>query len=165
LYRVANYTIKSASEDISDKKYTFNTAIARMTELVNTMYKFILDRKSYTEVESKVLSFAFTNLLKLLAPFAPHISEELWEKNGGKYSIHKQKWPDYDPQALVTDEIQLVIQLGGKKVDVLTTRKGQSEKELEKIALSLEKVKKRMEGKELVKVVVVPDKIVNIVVK
>lgn len=165
LYRVANYTIKSVSEDISDKKYIFNTAIARMTELVNSMYKFILDKKSYSEIESDVLSFSFTNLLRLLAPFAPHISEELWEKIGGACSIHREKWPDYDRNALITDEIELVIQMGGKKIDVLTTKKGQSQKELEKIALNQEKVKARLEGKELVKVVVVLDKIVNIVVK
>ena len=165
LYRVANYTIKSVSEDISDKKYIFNTGIARMTELVNSMYKFILDKKSYTDIESQVLNFSFTNLLKLLAPFAPHICEELWEKLQGTYSIHKQKWPEYDKDALVTDEIELVIQIGGKKVDVLTTKKGQSQKELEKIALSQEKVKAKLVGKELIKVVVVPDKIVNIVVR
>ena len=66
---------------------------------------------------------------------------------------------------MVTDEIELVIQMGGKKIDVLTTKKGQSQKELEKIAMGLEKVKARLDGKELIKVVVVPDKIVNIVVK
>ncbi len=165
IYRIANYTIKSVSEDISSEKYIFNTAIARMTELVNAMYKFILDKKSYSDLESTILSFSFTNLLKLLAPLAPHITEELWGKLGGPYSIHQQKWPEYDKQALVTDEIELVIQMGGKKIDVLTTKKGQSQKELEKIALSLEKVKARIDGKELVKVVVVPDKIVNIVVK
>ena len=165
LYRTANYTIKSVSEDISSEKYIFNTAIARMTELVNAMYKFILDKKSYSDLESKVLSFSFTNLLKILAPLAPHISEELWKSLDGDYSIHKQNWPDYDKQALVTDEIDLVIQMGGKKIDVLTTKKGQSQKELEKIALNLEKVKVRLDGKELVKVVVIPDKIVNIVVK
>lgn len=165
LYRIANYTIKAVSEDISSEKYIFNTAIARMTELVNAMYKFILDKKSYSEIEIKVLSFSFTNLLKLLAPFAPHLTEELWEKSSGSYSIHQQKWPSYDKQSLVTDEVDLVIQMGGKKIDVLTTKKGQSQKELEKIALSLEKVKARLDGKELVKVVVVPDKIVNIVVK
>ncbi len=165
LYKTANYTIKSVSEDISNKKYTFNTAIARMTELVNTMYKFIIDKKSYDEAESKVLSFSFTSLLKLLAPFAPHISEELWEKLGGSYSVHKTKWPDYNKNALVTDEIELVIQMGGKKIDVLTTKKGQSQKDLEKIALNQEKVKAKLEGRELIKVVVIPDKIVNIVVK
>ena len=165
LYRVANYTIKSVSGDVSDKKYTFNTAIARMTELVNAMYKFILEKKSYTQHESDVLSFCFTNLIKLLAPFAPHITEELWQMLGQKDSIHKQKWPGYDEASLVTDEIELVIQMGGKKIDVLTTKKGQTQKELEKIALNQEKVKARLEGKELVKVVVVPDKIVNIVVR
>ena len=165
IYRIANYTIKSVSEDISSEKYIFNTAIARMTELVNAMYKYILDKKSYNDLEKEVLSFSFTNLLKLLSPLAPHITEELWSKLGGSYSIHQQKWPEYDKQALVTDEIDLVIQMGGKKIDVLTTKKGQSHKELEKIALSLEKVKVRMDGKELIKVVVVPDKIVNIVVK
>lgn len=165
LYRIANQTIKTVSEDISDKKYTFNTAIARMTELVNAMYKFLLDKKSFDESEKSVLSFSFTNLIKLLAPLAPHITEELWEKFGGPYSIHQQKWTSFDKEALVTDEVELVIQMGGKKIDVLTTKKGQAQKDLEKIALSHEKVKARLEGKELVKIVVVPDKIVNIVVK
>ncbi len=165
LYRIANYTIKSVSEDISSEKYIFNTAIARMTELVNAMYRFILDKKSYNDLEREILSFCFINLLKLLAPLAPHITEELWSKLGGAYSIHQQKWPDYDKQALITDEIELVVQIGGKKIDVLTTKKGQSQKELEKIALGLKKVKARLDGKELIKVVVVPDKIVNIVVR
>ena len=165
LYRTANQTIKSVSEDLSIEKYTFNTAIARMTELVNAMYKFILDKKSYTEDETKILSFSFTNLLKLLAPLAPHITEELWGKLGGAFSIHQQKWPAYDEKALVTSEVDLVVQMGGKKVDVLTTKKGQSKEELEKLALNSEKVKARLEGKQLIKVVVVPDKIVNIVVK
>ena len=165
LYRAANYTIKSVSEDISDKKYIFNTAIARMTELVNCMYKFILDKNNYSEIETQILSFSFTNLLKLLAPFAPHITEELWEKLDGAHSIHKQNWPSYDKEALLTDEIELVIQMGGKKIDVLTTKKGQSQKALETIALNQEKVKTKLQGKELIKVVVVPDKIVNIVVK
>jgi leucyl-tRNA synthetase len=165
LYRIANHTIKTVSEDVSNKKYTFNTAIARMTELVNAMYKFLLDKKSFDENEKNVLSFSYTNLLKLLAPFAPHITEELWEMFGGVYSIHQQKWPLFDKEALVTDEVELVIQMGGKKIDVLTTKKGQTQKDLEKIALSHEKVKTRLEGKELVKVVIVPDKIVNIVVR
>ncbi len=165
LYRVANYTIKTVSEDISKEKYTFNTAIARMTELVNSMYKFIIGKTSYNDIEKQVLSFSITNLLKLLAPFAPHITEELWERLSGSYSVHQQKWPTYDEAALITDEIQLVIQIGGKKIDVLTTKKGLPQKDLEIMALNQERVKLRLDGKELVKVVVVPDKIVNIVVK
>lgn len=165
LYRIANYTIKSVSEDISDKKYTFNTAIARMTELVNAMYKYLLDKKAYSQNERDVLSFSFTNLLKLLAPFAPHITEELWERTGGSYSIHEQNWPEFDKRAFITDQVELVIQIGGKKIDVLTTKKGQAQKELEKIALNHDKVKAKLVGRELIKVVVVPDKIVNIVVK
>lgn len=164
LYRTANYTIKTVSEDLSDKKYSFNTAIARMTELVNAMYKFILDKNSYNEQEKNVLSFCFTNLLILLSPLAPHITEELWEKLGGKYSIHGRKWPKYDEKALVTDTVNIVIQMGGKKIDVISTKKGRSQKELEELALSSEKVKAKMNGKKLVKVIVVPDKIVNIVV-
>lgn len=163
LYRIANSTIKAVTEDLSDKKHSFNTAIARMTELVNAMYKFILDKQSYTEAEIIVLSFSFSNLVKLLAPFAPHISEELWEKLNGKYSIHLSEWPKFDEKALITDEVQLVIQMGGKKIDVIVTKKGQAKEELEKIALASDKVKARLEGKNLQKVIVVQDKIVNIV--
>lgn len=165
LYRVANYTIKSVSEDVSDKKYIFNTAIARMTELVNSMYKLIQNKTSYSEEETKVLSFSFTNLLKLLAPFAPHITEELWQMIGEKESIHLQSWPLFDEKALVTSEIELVIQMGGKKIDVLKIKKGLPQKEIETLAMNQEKVKARMEGKELVKIIVVQDKIVNIVAR
>jgi leucyl-tRNA synthetase len=165
LYRVANYTIKSVSEDISDKKYIFNTGIARMTELVNCIYKIIQNKTSFTEIESKVLNFSITNLLKLLAPFAPHITEELWGMMGEKESIHLQKWPSFDEKALETDEVELVIQMGGKKIDVLKIKKGLPQKEIEAMAMSQEKVKIRMEGKELVKIVVVQDKIVNIVAR
>lgn len=165
LYRIANYTIKSVSEDISDKKYTFNTGIARMTELVNAMYKFILDKKSFSNEEKEMLSFCITNLLKLLAPFAPHITEELWERLGGKYSIHLERWPTYDESALETDSVNIVIQMGGRKIDIFPAKKGESKEVLEKIALENEKVKNRLGGKQLVKVVVVPDKIVNIVTR
>ena len=165
LYKTVNYTIKTVSEDISDKKYIFNTAIARMTELVNAMYKFILDKKSFSDAEKNMLSFCFTKLLKLLSPFAPHITEELWEKLGGKYSIHQEEWPRFDESALETDSVNIVIQMGGRKIDMFVAKKGEAKEELEKIALSSDKVKARLDGKELIKVVVVPDKIVNIVAK
>lgn len=165
LYRIANHTIKAVNEDTSSKRYSFNTAIARMIELVNAMYKFTQDKKSYSEIDSKILSFCITNLLKLLSPYAPHICEELWERIGGKYSVHQQKWPSFDERALITDEVQLVIQVGGKKIDVLNVKKGQKKEDVEKLVLALDKVKAKMDGKELVKLIVVPDKIVNIVLK
>ena len=125
---------------------------------------------NFTLEESKVLSFSFINLLKLLAPFAPHITEELWEMlskdtTSGCLSIHLQKWPSFDEKSLVTDEVELVIQMGGKKIDVLKIKKGLPQQEIETMAMNQEKVKIRMEGKTLIKVIVVPDKIVNIVAR
>jgi len=101
--------------------------------------------------------------LLLLAPFAPHLSEELWHELGNKKSIHLEKWPKYDKRLVVEDEFDLVIQINGKTRDVVKARKGISEEEARKLALESEKVKKFTEGKEPRKVIFVKDKLINLI--
>ena len=102
--------------------------------------------------------------LLLLAPFAPHLSEELWHELGNKKSIHLEKWPKYDKRLVVEDEFDLVIQINGKTRDVVKARKGISEEEARKLALESEKVKKFTEGRESRKVIFVKDKLINLIV-
>ncbi|MEI6596993.1 MAG: leucine--tRNA ligase [bacterium] len=145
-------TIKKVSEDIENFRY--NTAIAQMMIFVNFAVKF-------NELPREV----FANFLKLLAPFAPHLAEELWAGIGNEKSIFKQAWPKYNP-GLVKDEIiNLVIQVNGKVRDMVEVSADISEEEAKKIALKSEKIKKWLEGKEVIKIIFVKGKLVNIVIK
>ncbi|SET08614.1 leucine--tRNA ligase [Anaerobranca gottschalkii] len=156
---VLNYTIKSVGQDAD--KFQFNTSIARMMELVNSLY-------SYTSSVDKInLTFLETTLKKfvtILAPFAPHFSEELWEKLGQEYSVFNQKWPEYDPKALIKDTIELAVQINGKVRGKIEVDSGADEKTIEKLALEDEKVKGYIDGKTIRKVIVIKGKIINIVV-
>ena len=100
----------------------------------------------------------------LLAPFAPHIAEELWHNLGHENSIHLQTWPELDPDALVVDEITLVIQIRGKTRGTIQVPANSSKEELEKLARDSDIGKRNLEGKEVKKVIVVPGKLVNFVV-
>jgi len=157
LYRMTHYAIKKVSEDIGER-YTFNTAISTIMELVNKLY-------AYPEnADRGTLAFAINTLALLLAPITPHIAEELWETLGHKESVHAQAWPTYDPQALVLDEIEIVIQINGKVRDKLVVPNGMSKEELEAHVLQHEKAQALLEGKTVRKVIAVPGKLVNIVV-
>ena len=111
-----------------------------------------------------VLSEAFYNLIILLAPFSPHIAEELWSKLGSKDSVHKQKWPKYDPIALLKQTYDLVIQINGKFRGSVTVNSNSKKSELENIALESDISKKWIDGKEIKRIIVVPEKLVNIVI-
>ncbi|SHJ64114.1 leucyl-tRNA synthetase [Anaerobranca californiensis DSM 14826] len=154
-----NYTIKSVGQDAD--KFQFNTSIARMMELVNSIYSYISSAKTIN------LSFLDTTMKKfvtILAPFAPHFSEELWEKLGQDYSVFNQKWPEYDPKALIKDTIELAVQINGKVRGKIEVDSGADEKTIEKLALEDEKVKGYIDGKTIRKVIVIKGKIINIVV-
>jgi leucyl-tRNA synthetase len=101
----------------------------------------------------------------LLAPFAPHIAEELWEVTGHEGSIHAQPWPVYDSQALVQEEVEVVVQVNGKVRDRMMVPADASQQEVQDMALNLSKIQELIKGKSVVKVIVVPNKLVNIVVK
>lgn len=159
LFRILNVTIQKVTEDIGTRG-TFNTAISSIMELVNAFYAF-KDGGLNTGLAREVV----INLIKLLAPFAPHVTEELWQKIGQTGSVHHTTWPTFDLEATVADEIEVVVQINGKvrsKIMIASsaTREAQQEK-----ALADEKIKGLIEGKTVVKVISVPQKLVNIVVK
>jgi leucyl-tRNA synthetase, eubacterial and mitochondrial family len=153
-------TIKKVSEDIQER-FNFNTAISAIMELTNMLYSY----QDQDEQDLSVLKEAIDTLIVLLSPFSPHICEELWQICGHENSICHQAWPRYDEAALVQDEVEIAIQLSGKVRDRLTVPTGLSKEELEKMALGQPKIQDLISGKTVVKVVVVPGKLVNIVVK
>ncbi len=157
---VLNYTVKKVTEDIGER-FNFNTAISSIMELVNEMYKY----KELENINTGLVNEAITKLLLMLTPFTPHICEELWEGLGNRESIYKSSWPKYDKSKLVKDTIEVVIQLNGKVKEKLNIANGLDKASFEKIAMESEQVKKLIEGQEIVKIIAVPDKLLNIVVK
>lgn len=153
-------TIKKVSEDIEDR-FNFNTAISAIMELSNTLSSY----RSIKNPNIPVVKEAINMLLLLLSPFSPHICEELWQLTGNEGSIHLQAWPMYDPDALLQDEIEIVLQISGKVRDRIKVPSNSSEADLKETALQNDKIKQASSGKEIIKVVVVPGKLVNIVVK
>ena len=122
----------------------------------------------YKELENKnnyVIKEGIETIITILSPFAPHIGEELWQMIGKEGSIFDISWPKYDETALVKDEIEVVVQINGKVRGKLSISSNVSKEEMEKIATEDEKIKSLIEGKEIVKIVAVPKKLVNIVVK
>lgn len=160
LHYKIHYTIKKVTEDI-EKRFNFNTAISAIMELVNTMYQY----RESGAMNRELMNQAVEILLLLLAPFAPHITEELWQITGHSGSIHLQSWPAWDESALILDEIEMVVQINGKVRDRLVVPVDISREDLERRAMALDRVAEIMAGKQVVKVVVVPGKLVNIVVK
>lgn len=154
-----NYTIKKVSDDVGGR-FNFNTAISSIMELVNEMYKY----KEGT-INQGLFKTAIENLVLVLSPFTPHICEEMWEHLGHDSFIYSQKWPDYDEKALVRDTIEIVVQINGKVKEKMDVQTGISREDLEKLAMENEKVQKLTSGKNVVKVIAVPGKLVNIVVK
>ena len=156
LRRAIHTAIKEISEDL-EGDYQFNTAVSELMKLSNALN----DAKS---INSGVYQEGIETLLILLAPFAPHIAEELWHSLGHENSIHLQTWPEVDPDALVVDEITLVIQIMGKTRGTIQVPANSSKEELEKLARDSDIGKRNLEGKEVKKVIVVPGKLVNFVV-
>ncbi len=145
-------TIKKVSSDIESMK--FNTAIAALMTLINDFNK----KKSITKDELKTF-------LMLLNPFAPHVTEEMWQIKGYEGTIASTKWPVYDEAKTVDATIELVLQINGKIRDKIQMPQGLPKEELEKLALENDRIKALTEGKQIVKVIVVPNKLVNVVVK
>ena len=144
-------TIKKVGEDINNLR--LNTAISAMMILINEV----------GPLESISKKFA-RNFLLILAPFAPHMTEELWKNLGEKPSIHRQEWPKYAPELIKEEEMTIVVQVNGKLRDNIVVAPDASEEEIKKMAASSTKVKAFIEGKKIVKVIYVPRKLVNIVV-
>jgi leucyl-tRNA synthetase len=157
-----NKTVKKITEDVNGR-FNFNTAISSIMELVNQGYHYKEAAKD--ELNKELVNELVEKLVIILAPFAPHFSEELWEMLGHEMSVHKVDWPTYDEAALVKDEVEIVLQVNGKVRDKVAVATGASKETIEALALANEKVKNFTEGKNIVKVIVIPSKLVNIVVK
>lgn len=161
LRRALHAAIKKVTEDVGDR-FNFNTAISAIMELVNTMYAV---KEQNTQLPPGLIREVISGLLRLLAPFAPHITEELWSETIGEGSVHKQAWPVFDAEAVKLDEIEVVLQINGKVREKIIVPASLDAKELEEKALEQEKVQALIAGKNVVKVICVPQKLVNIVVK
>jgi len=144
-------TIKKVGEDIDNLR--LNTAISAMMILVNDIGSLDYISKDFAK-----------NFLLILAPFAPHMTEELWKNIGEKPSIHRQTWPKYNAQLIKEEEITIVVQVNGKLRDNIVVASDASEDEIKKLAASSAKVKTFIEGKKIIKVIYVPKKLINIVV-
>ena len=161
LRRELHRAIKKVTEDL-DGKFNFNTAISTVMELVNAMYQF---KDSHDTVQSELAKELVEKLTLLLAPFVPHITEEIWHECGFEGSVHAASWPTYEESALVVDEVEVAVQVNGKVRDKLTVSVSLSKEELEAAAKALPRVQEFTDGKTVVKVIVVPKKLINIVVK
>ena len=150
--KALNNTIKSINEDI--ERFQFNTCIARIMEYVNALSKL-----------EKVPRYYIEQLLLVLAPFAPHISEELWNKIGNEFSIHNQKYPEINTNVKEDDEIEVVVQINGKVRGKVTVPSDISEDDIKSKVREIDNVSRYLEGATIVKEIYIPKKLVSIVIK
>lgn len=160
--RITHRTIKKVTDDISSR-FNFNTAVSAIMEMVNALYQY--KEIPETDRSPAVLREALDSLLLLLAPFAPHITEEIWEATGHEGSIHLHPWPAYDPGAIQEDEITIVVQINGKVRERLLIPADLTPDKMQGKVLKDPKILKLLEGKKIIKIIPVPGKLVNIVVK
>lgn len=157
---VIHSTLKKVTADLSEK-FGFNTAIAALMELINEMYK-------YKELDTRndgIIREGIETIVTILAPFTPHVGEELWTMIGKEGSVFDINWPKYDEKALVQDEVEVIVQVNGKLRAKVAMDANISREDMEKMALEDAKVQAAIEGKNVIKVIAVPKKLVNVVVK
>ena len=159
LNRVLNDTIRRVSNDI-EERFNFNTAISAVMELVNELYKY---REG--DVNQALFGTAVRTVIVLMAPFVPHITEEIWQDLGYEGSVHEQSWPSYDEAALVKDEVEIVVQINGKNKEKINIPGEATREEMLKIAEDNETIKELTAGMNVVKVIAVPGRLINVVVK
>ena len=157
LRRKTHASIRKVTDAI-EGGFRFNTAISSVMELLNLV-------RSPGEVHPAVLREAVESILILIAPIVPHFSEELWSRLGHEESIFRASWPEVEPSALGVEEVTIAVQVNGKVRSRLTVPVDGEEEAIEQAALADEKVRKHLEGKEVVKVIVIPGRLVNVVVK
>jgi len=154
--RKLHQTVKKITEDF-ESRWHFNTCIASIMELVNVLYA------EEENISGAVTAEVAEKLALLLAPFAPYISQEIWEELGKEGPVFRQTWPTFDPELAKEDEAEIVVQVNGKLRARLHAPFGTSKERLE--SLAMEQVQSQFAGKQVVKVITVPDKLVNIVVR
>lgn len=162
LRRKLHQTIAKVTEDL-DGRFAFNTAIASVMELVNAMYHY---EETKDHIDDALAKELVRNLLILLSPFVPHITEELWQHIGeSESSVHSAPWPDVDSSALVVDEYEMAVQVNGKVRAALTVPASLDKDGIAEKAKALPELEKYIEGKTIVKTIVIPKRIVNLVVR
>jgi leucyl-tRNA synthetase len=160
LNKTTHHTIKKVGEDL--QHLSFNTAIAALMEMVNELYK-IKAQDNY-QGAGEAWRFTVESLLQLLAPFAPHIADELWSQIGKQGSIHLSEWPAFDDAYLVQDTMTVVVQVNGKVRSTLVLPVDTTEVDAQKAALDDKKVQIALDGKEVKRVIYVPGKLVSLVI-
>ncbi|MDO4953135.1 MAG: leucine--tRNA ligase [Synergistaceae bacterium] len=160
LKRTIHSTLDRVTKDIRDERQ-FNTAVARLMELTNALVSF----KPENAQDNAVMREGVETLLLCLCPFAPHITEELWHLIGNDTFLSAESWFEVDETALVQDEVTIVLQVNGKLREQFKVAEGLSKEDLEKEIMSRPETQSRLEGKEIVKVIAVPGRLVNVVVK
>ena len=162
LYRKTHETIQRVTADV-EGAFHFNSAIAGIMELMNAVDSVPLDDDSGEQAKA-VVRTALLTIVHLLGPFAPHASEELWRELGNTSSVMHAGWPELDEEALVRDEVEMVIQVNGKVRDRITVAASTPASDIEADALAMESIQRYIDGKQVRKVIVVPGKLVNIAV-
>lgn len=162
LRRVLHSSIKKVTNDI-ETRFNFNTAISTMMELVNALYAY---KEAAKEPNAGLIYEAISNLIKMMSPFVPHITEELWRGAiDANSSVHEQSWPECDEEALKVDNVEIVLQVNGKVRGRLTVPAEATKEELEKIAMADANVQAHIGDATVRKVICVPGRLVNIVAK
>jgi leucyl-tRNA synthetase len=156
LVRKANWAIEKVTSDMTGR-FAFNTAIAAVMELVNEIYR-------HPDAAPQARRFATATAASLVFPFAPHLGADVYERLTGR-RVWEEPWPDADPTMLQTDTFELVCQVNGKVRDRVTAPTGAPREELERLCLDTGGVRAHLDGREVAKVIVVPDKLVNVVVR
>lgn len=163
LERSLHVAIKKVTVDIQER-FNFNTAISAIMELVNSIYSY--RQSSPAEQQNgPLLNETLSKMVLLLAPFAPHLAEEAWSRLGHGDSVHQQSWPQYEPEKLQVDEVEIVIQVNGKVRGRMTVAANCSEEELVEAARGNDRIDQLLQGKKVVKTITVPGRLVNLVVR
>ncbi|MBK5253034.1 MAG: leucine--tRNA ligase [Peptostreptococcaceae bacterium] len=155
-----NATVKKVTEDAGGR-FQFNTALSSIMELVNELYRY----KALDNINVPLVDKAINEMVIVLSPFVPHICEELWEDLGHAERLFNVSWPTYDEKALIKDTIEIVVQINGKVKEKIVIENNSNKEVMEKTALENDKIKSLIEGKNVIKIIAVPNKLVNIVIK
>ncbi|EKE03465.1 MAG: hypothetical protein ACD_20C00202G0013 [uncultured bacterium] len=164
LLRETHKAVKRITLDISNE-FQFNTAVSKCREFVNYIYDYVNKKETYSDEDKNVLSKAILTLIKLMSPIVPHMAEEIWHELGGEGSIHLTNWPEYDDSLAISEEIPIIVQINGKVREKLTMPVNSTNENIEATAKANPKVQSYIQDKQIVKVIVVPNRLINIVVK
>ncbi|MDW7651884.1 MAG: leucine--tRNA ligase [Bacillota bacterium] len=162
LRRGFHAALKKVTEDI-EERFNFNTAISAVMEAVNTAYSYMNEKED--AIHAGAMAESLELLVLMLAPFAPHLGEEMWQQLGKPGSVHSQPWPAYDPAVLEVAEVEIVVQVNGKVRGRLTVPAGLDAEKMHALAVSDSRIEQFVEEKQVMKVITVPDKLINLVVR